>query len=72
MADWILVDLRDKNNSSSSIFSRAAFLLDNGNIVDLDGENNIQFPVPDDNYYLVIHHRNHLSVMSSQTLEISN
>ncbi len=64
VVDWILLKL--KENDSTSVKTRAAFLKNNGNIVDLDGTSPVTLnDILPDNYYVVVKHRNHLSVMSS-------
>jgi hypothetical protein len=73
--DWVLVELRHgtaaSNATSAKILgSRAAFLLNNGSIVDLDGSslkfrNILPFS---DNLYVVIWHRNHMAIMANNTV----
>jgi hypothetical protein len=73
VVDWLLLDLRTGVEASSIIGRRAAFLKSDGSIVDLDGSSAVSFPgVPDGSYYLAIHHRNHLSIMSAAPLSFSN
>lgn len=71
IVDWILVELRDKADSSLIVESRAGFLMNNGNIYDVDGMSPLSFNVWEDEYYLVIRQRNHLSVMSATTVNLS-
>ncbi len=74
IVDWILLDFRDalsasEATASTSIGRQAAFLLNDGSIVGLDG-----FSKPriyknfDHNFFLVIYHRNHLPVMNLNAL----
>ena len=71
VVDWIL--LRLKENDSTSVKTRAAFLKSNGNIVDLDGTSPVTFrDILAGNYFVAVKHRNHLSVMSSDPLTITN
>jgi hypothetical protein len=73
IVDWILVELRTKKNASSMVIRRAAFLKSDGSIVDLDGKSKLLFEdISADNYYLVIKHRNHLPIMSSQPIFFAN
>ncbi len=65
VVDWVLVELRDKNNSSIVLESQSAFILQDGTIVDLDGTNPFNFTLPSDDYFIAVKHRNHLSVMSA-------
>lgn len=70
VVDWILVELRDKFDNSIIKYSRAAFLLNTGMIVDLDGNSLVKFELKEDLYFLTIKHRNHLSVMSKEPVNI--
>lgn len=75
ISDWILIELRETTGgvstaTSSTVISRkAAFLMNNGDIVDLDG-----FSLPriyaevTQNLFVVIRHRNHLGIISANPL----
>lgn len=69
VVDWVVVELR-KTPSSSDRFYRTGFLKESGNIVGLDGQSTLTFPHTLDtgSYYVVIHHRNHLAVMSANPM----
>ncbi|MFZ1288691.1 MAG: metallophosphoesterase [Melioribacteraceae bacterium] len=73
IVDWILVELRTEIQSSSKVAQQAAFLRKDGLIVSLDGFNPLCFCglAPTD-YYLVIYHRNHIKVMSSSKISMTN
>jgi len=75
IVDWILLEFRDAVSpelaTSETIVDRlAVFITKNGSIVSLDGISkprcNIEY---DHNLYLVIWHRNHLGIMTSNHLE---
>jgi len=74
VVDWILVELRDASDAASATSSTttkkmAVFLLSSGSVVDLDGVSMPTFDVSiSQNLFVVIYHRNHLSVMSSVAL----
>ncbi len=75
--DWVLVDLRETSGDAStatankSIAKRAAFIMKDGSIKDLDGMNNLEFSVSlSENLYIVIYHRNHLAVISVASVSI--
>ena len=73
VVDWILLELRTEIKSSSTIIKRAAFLKSDGNIVDLDGSSPVTLSgVAQGSYYLVVKHRNHLSIMSADTILFSD
>ena len=72
VVDWVLVELRQAADpasatSATTLAKRAAFLKSNGTIVDLDGTSLLSMSTPTitNNLYVVIHHRNHLAVMSA-------
>jgi hypothetical protein len=74
VVDWVLVEIRDAATAASasgatSIGFRAAFLLNNGNIVDLDGTSVLSYSQSiNQSLFVVIYHRNHLPVMSASGL----
>ena len=74
ITDWVLVELRDAAaaadaTSSTMIARQAAFLLNNGSIVGLDGTSRLSFDnILNENLFVVIWHRNHLAVMSANPL----
>jgi len=74
IVDWILVELRDASSavqatSSTMIARKAAFLLDNGAIVGMDGTGDLSFNVSvNQSLFVVLWHRNHLGVMSALPL----
>ena len=70
VVDWVLVELRSGTDNTKVVGSKAGLLLKTGAVVATDGSNPVSVSVsPDgDIYYLVVKHRNHLSVMSSVPL----
>lgn len=71
IVDWVLVELRDKNDASRIMATRSALLQRDGDIVDVDGVSSVNFDVCADDYYVAIRHRNHLSVMSAGLLNLN-
>ena len=77
VVDWVLIQLRAGSDPSTAttVAQRAAFLKDDGTIVDLDGSSPVSFSgtvygTSDgvqyaDNYCIVIKQRNHLGVISN-------
>jgi len=66
VVDWILVELRTGISTETNIATRTAFLKTDGSVVELDGGSQVNFAgIEPGDYYLVIKHRNHLSIMSS-------
>lgn len=71
IVDWVLLELRDKNDATNVIATRAALVQKDGDIVDMDGESAVTFDASADDYYLVAQHRNHLGVLSASTISLS-
>ena len=74
VVDWVLVELRDASDaanatSATMIDRQAAFLLNSGKVVGMDGISTLQFNNSlTQQLFVVIWHRNHLGVMSSYNL----
>ncbi|MFU8842893.1 MAG: S8 family serine peptidase [Bacteroidales bacterium] len=72
VVDWVLVELRETNGDANAatpaamIARQAGFILNDGSIVDIDGSSMLRFDVVvNNNLFVVIHHRNHLGIMSA-------
>ena len=78
VTDWVLVELIKPNpypqQAPWSVEARKpAFILRNGTITGLDGNSMLSIQLSDtDSLYVRIHHRNHMSVMSSGILSPDN
>ncbi|MGB0839135.1 MAG: CAP domain-containing protein [Chitinophagales bacterium] len=73
--DWVLVELRDANDPTIVVAQKAALLMDYGGVVDIDlSTDGVWFYNIDvqQSYYLVIRHRNHLDLMSANTVTLPN
>ncbi len=69
MVDWVLVELRDSADPTIILARRAALLLTNGDIADMNLQTAINFfNIPPGNYFLCIHHRNHFPVLSASPI----
>ncbi len=68
MIDWVMVTLRDSNGNL--IDEQAAIINADGYVENLSGGECVVFPNVNPNgfYHVSVHHRGHLSVMSSQSL----
>lgn len=72
VVDWVLVELRG-SATGSTVVSRSAFLMSDGTIVADDGvTNQIELNASPESYYVVLKHRNHLSVMSNSAVSFSS
>ncbi len=79
IVDWVLVELRETTGDANSatvdktIVRKAGFVLQNGNIVGLDGSNKLLFNnTITGNLYAVVWHRNHVGTMSANPLTASS
>ena len=71
IVDWVLVELRSASNSSVRVATRAALLQRDGDVVGVDGTSGVGFNVACGNYYVAVRHRNHLGVMSLNSMALS-
>jgi len=64
IVDWVFLELRAANDSSSVVATRSALLQRDGDVVDTDGLSPIRFAEAEPGlYFLSVRHRNHLGVM---------
>lgn len=71
--DWVLLELRDATTPTTVVARRAAFIREDGRVVDLDGTSDVSFSgVGNGNYYVVVRHRNHLGIRSFSTIALSS
>ena len=70
IVDWVLVELRTGTGANTIVERKAGFITNNGTIVNIDGVSPLYFTELKGNYYLVIYHRNHLAIMSSNSTSL--
>ncbi len=71
ITDWVLVSLRSTANGSN-VTSKSVFLRNDGKIVDDDGTTEeIILNADEGDYFIVVKHRNHLRVMTANTVSLS-
>jgi peptidoglycan/xylan/chitin deacetylase (PgdA/CDA1 family) len=70
VVDWVKIEIRS-SLSGPAAASRSAFIKSDGSIVDDDGTSDISFQVSPGYYYIVVGHRNHLGIISSSPVELS-
>jgi hypothetical protein len=68
--DWVVVQLRNKNDATQVVYSSAVVLRRDGQLVDGSGSLPV-FPVSPDDYYVSVLHRNHLPVTSGQPVALA-
>lgn len=71
IVDWVVVELRSATNSGTVIASRPALVQVDGDVVGLDGTTAIFNSFSAGTYFVVVHHRNHLSVMTAAAMDIT-
>ncbi|MCD4731077.1 MAG: hypothetical protein K8R74_10775, partial [Bacteroidales bacterium] len=70
VVDWVIVELRDATSAAAAtpgtmVAQQAAFLLNNGQVVDLDGSSLLNFTATiNNNLYVAVWHKNHLGIIS--------
>jgi len=72
--DWVLVELRTGTATTTKVASRAALLRNDGLILDTNGLNFVEFTDINESItscYIVVHHRNHLPVMSASAVPLN-
>ncbi len=71
IVDWVLVELRSATSPSTRIATHAALLQRDGDVVNVNGTSGVGFNIPCGNYYVAVRHRNHLGVMSLNSMALS-
>lgn len=65
IVDWIFVEIRKNSDYTKLLATRSGLLQRDGDVVDMDGTSPLFFPdLTDNNFYIVVRHRNHLGSMS--------
>jgi len=72
IVDWVVVELRSKNNSSLVLATRSALLQRDGDIVGADGVSPVALNVLADQYYIAVRHRTHLGIMAAGLYSLSS
>ncbi|MCB0792679.1 MAG: CRTAC1 family protein [Flavobacteriales bacterium] len=71
IVDWVWVELRDKNNAANILRARPALVQRDGDVVELDGITHLPMGLEDDQYHVVVRHRNHLGCMTAGAIALS-
>ena len=72
IVDWVFVELRDANQPTNVLSTRAALLQRDGDVVDTDGASPLKLPGIPGNYHVAVHHRNHLPVMTGSVVNLGD
>ncbi len=68
IVDWVFVELRSAGDAGVVVASKALLLERDGDIVETDGYRRPYFDVPVVPYYVIVRHRNHLPVMTAESI----
>lgn len=74
VVDWVLIELRDAPEANfalpeTGIARQAAFLLNDGSVVGLDGSSVLSFNHSSiQSFFVIVWHRNHLGIISAEPL----
>ncbi len=72
IVDWIYLELRDKNDITHVVGTKALLIQKDGDLTDINGKTNFFIHgLPDDDYYIAIRHRNHLGICTKTTYALS-
>lgn len=70
IVDWVLVELRDKNDITTVLETKGALLQRDGDIVDVDGVSDLNILAKRDNYFVSVTHRNHINIVTDVTHDL--
>ncbi|MBD3387275.1 hypothetical protein GF407_20385 [candidate division KSB1 bacterium] len=70
VVDWVLVELRS-TAEGAAVAQNSAFISRNGYITESGEEGGVILNVDNDDYYVVVRHRNHVDVMSATTTALA-
>ncbi len=70
--DWIKIELRDKNDNTSILYSFVRFIDEDGQVIEEDATDLTLPGVQRDSYYIAMLHRNHCAVISSSTVNLDS
>ncbi|WP_298418254.1 choice-of-anchor Q domain-containing protein [uncultured Kordia sp.] len=71
IVDWIWVELRDATTNTTILDAQSALIQRDGDIVGVDGTSSLVFTQSAGNYYVAIKHRNHLGIMTNNTINLN-
>jgi len=72
IVDWVLVQLRDKDDNTIVLHQKAGLLQRDGNVVDQNGLPLFITNAATDHYFVAIRHRNHLGAMTQNLMSLSS
>ncbi len=72
IVDWIVVELRNSANPATIVASKPALVEADGDVMSTDGITPILGTFTPGTYYVAVHHRNHLAVMTANAVSIAS
>ena len=70
IVDWVLVELRDAQDSTIVVGQRVGWLRKDGRIIDPEGGDGLAIMAKPGFYYISVRHRNHLPIMTAFPVNI--
>ncbi|WP_452226113.1 hypothetical protein [Lacinutrix cladophorae] len=71
IVDWVWIEIRSAIDNTFIVDDKSALVQRDGDVVDINGLSNIYLEGFTDSYYIVVKHRNHLSVMTQNPIALS-
>ncbi|NQY04752.1 MAG: S-adenosylmethionine:tRNA ribosyltransferase-isomerase, partial [Flavobacteriaceae bacterium] len=71
IVDWVWVEVRDGADNTNILGSSSALLQRDGDVVSTNGTSPLIFNLPGNNYFVTVNHRNHLGIMSANSVALS-
>lgn len=69
--DWVRIELRDAANPATIVYSRAALVQRDGDVVMQNGQGPLSCNIAAGSYYVVVKHRNHLGIMTAAPVALN-
>ncbi len=70
--DWVLLELRDADNSQIVVDQKAVMLLKDGTVQGTDGNSSIRFEsLTNNNYFVALRHKSHIDVITDAARDLS-
>ena len=70
IVDWVFLELRSASDNTVVKATAVGLVQRDGDVVAPDGVSAVSFVAVPDLYYLVVRHRNHLAIMSANTISL--
>lgn len=71
IVDWVLIEIRDETDNTKIVSSQSALLQRDGDVVAIDGVSDLKFWLRSGSYFVAAKHRNHLGIMSANSLVLT-